>query len=112
MLIQYKCCFCLKTYDWYDGLYENPNYDSQKKRIADKNGESYPEKPGVFVNTNAITLCCVEPVDDNIHNPNPLSAKPVDGNGDVYINLCPACMRKILDNTHLIDENTDAWGCI
>ena len=75
MLIRYKCCFCLKTYDWYDGLYENPDYDSQKKRIADKNGESYPEKPGVFVNTNAITLCCVEPVDDNIHNPNPLSAK-------------------------------------
>ncbi len=112
MLIQYKCCFCLKTYDWYDGLYENPNYDSQKKRIADKNGESYPEKPGVFINANAITLCCVEPVDDNIHNPNPLSAKPVDGNGDVYINLCQACMRKILDNVHLIDENTDAWDSV
>lgn len=70
------------------------------------------KSPAFFVNTNAITLCCVEPVDDNIHNPNPLSAKPVDGNGDVYINLCPACMRKILDNTHLIDENTDAWGSI
>ena len=35
------------------------------------------------------------------------------GSGCSYFkNLCPACMRKILDNTHLIDENTDAWGSI
>lgn len=105
MNILYKCCFCEKQYDWYDGIYENPNYDSEEATKARRNGTEYSEDHGTFIAANSIILKQVAPVDDRI-NGTPLTAiSPACF--DIYINICEDCMRKILDNLHIYDGT--AW---
>lgn len=103
MNIMYKCCFCKKVYEWYEGLYENPKYSYLDERKAEHQGEEYSEKPGIFIGANAILLERVIVNDDSI------DAETLDDNMGVHINLCPNCMRKLLDNYH--DESgNNAWN--
>lgn len=110
MNIMYKCCFCQKIYDWYDGLYENPEYKSEDALKARRDGKEYAEKPGVFINANSFILKKFCPLPDRENDK--LIVDPADGNlEDLVINLCPDCMRKLLDNYR--DENGDnAWNTV
>lgn len=109
MMIQYKCCFCQKNYDWYDGIYENPNYDDDKARLAKRKGEEYEEKRGVFIKANGFTLNFIPPIDDSARNAEGIEPELADGNLGCLINICPDCMRKLLDNLHPFDEDNNAW---
>lgn len=103
MNIMYKCCFCSNIYEWYEGLYENPKYNYLDERKAERQGEEYSEKPGVFISANSILLEQVIVNDDDI------GAETLDGNMGVHINLCPDCMRKLLDSYRDAGGN-DAWN--
>lgn len=109
MNILYKCCFCEKQYDWYDGIYENPNYNLEEEFKAKRNKMEYGESPGVFIVANSIALKNVAPVDDRI-NGEALKVANVNGNLSVYINICKDCMRKIIDNLHMDDDS--AWNVV
>lgn len=109
MMIEYKCCFCRKSYEWYGGIYENPNYDEIKERKARRQGEEYNEDSGVYIGANGFTLCCINPINDNIDAREPIKIESVGGNLDVYMNMCPECMRKVLDNLFPDDERHNAW---
>lgn len=111
MRMKYQCCFCSALYDWYEGLQENPKYDYFDKIRAEEKGEKYNEEPGVWIPANSIILRMVEPIHDGIDDEVALEDKPVGGNLDVYLNICPDCMRKLLDNLHPYDE-ADAWSSI
>ena len=113
MLIAYKCCFCRKTYDWYDGLYENPKYDyDEKRRVERQEGKEYPEKSGIFVKVNGMLLKFLRPISDTADGTTETTAEPADGNLDAFINVCPDCMRKILDNLYCTDSESNAWDAV
>lgn len=109
MNVMYKCSFCEKTYEWYDGIYENPNYDFTERRKAEREGKEYSEEAGVFVNANSFVLKRFEPLPEK--DGENFKAEEADGNLEgLYINICPDCMRKLLDNLHL--EGISAWDFI
>lgn len=108
MIIDYKCCFCGKSYEWYGGIYENPKYNINDKLKAGRSGEEYNEKAGVYIPANGFTLCKINPIDDGIDAQKTIEVERVGGNLDLYINICPECMRKLLDNLHPCDDN-NAW---
>lgn len=105
MNIMYKCCFCQKVYEWYDGLYENPRYNFDERRKAERQGKEYPEKSGVFISANAILLEQVIVNNDNI------GVETLDDNMGVHINLCPDCMRKLLDS-YRDESGNSAWDSV
>lgn len=109
-MIEYRCCFCRKIYDWYDGIYENPKYDSQAERIARHKGEAYTEEPGGFIAVNGFTLCRILPVNDGVSAGCAIEAEPANGNLNVYLNICPDCMRKMLDNLYPEHSDENAWS--
>lgn len=111
MRMKYQCCFCSALYDWYEGLNENPKYNYSDKIKAERKGEKYNEESGVWIPANSFTLCMMEPINDNIDNEIALNVKPVGGCLDIYLNICPNCMRKILDNLHPYGDG-DAWSSI
>lgn len=112
MNIEYKCCFCRKSYDWYSGLYENPKYNIYDELKARRRGEEYNEEKGVYIPANGFTLCKINPIDDRIDAKEAIEIDRVGGNLDLYINICPDCMRKLLDNLYANDSNINAWGTI
>lgn len=105
MNIMYKCCFCQQVYDWYEGLYENPKYDLAEKRKAERQGKEYSEHPGIFISANAIRLEQVIVNDDGI------GVETLDDNDNmgVHINMCPDCMRKLLDS-YRDESGNNAWS--
>ena len=66
MMIEYKCCFCKNSYSWYEGLYENPNYNIMDELKARRNGQEYKEKAGTYIQANGIKLCVIQPLNDTI----------------------------------------------
>lgn len=115
MNIMYKCQFCGKVYDWYDGLYENPKYNPNEASLALRKRENYPEKRGAHIYVNGLVLKYIKPIDDRVDGEG-ITAKPAtlrrhypaEGNLNVYINLCPDCMRKIIDNLKF-NGDCKAW---
>lgn len=101
MNIMYKCCFCQQVYDWYEGIYENPKYDFGEQRKAKRQGKEYSEKSGIFISANAIRLEQVIVNDDDIGVETP-------DNNIGHINMCPDCMRKLLDN-YRDGSGNNAW---
>lgn len=101
MNVMYKCCFCQNVYEWYDGLYENPKYNLRDERTAERQGKEYPEKSGFFIGANAILLERVFVSDNDV------SAETLDD----HFNMCPDCMRKLLNSYH-DGSNNGAWGSI
>ena len=112
MMIEYKCCFCRNPYEWYEGLYENPKYSVYEEIKARRRGEKYKEEKGVYIPANGFTLCSINPIDDGIGAANPIEVNKVGGNLDVYINICPKCMRKLLDNLCADGSGGNAWETI
>ncbi len=110
MGIYYKCCFCRKNYEWYEGLYENPNYNEDDARKARRRGEEYEEEAGTYVKANGFTLCRIDPINDSIDAKEPISVTNLDSNLSVYLNVCRDCMRKILDNLYPEGNKTNAWN--
>lgn len=102
MNIMYKCCFCQQVYEWYDGLYENPKYDFHEERKVERQGKEYSEKPGIFISANAILLEQVIASDDGI------CVETLEDNMGVHINMCPDCMRKLL-NSYRDGGGNNAW---
>lgn len=89
MNIMYKCSFCKNVYDWYEGVHENPNGS------------------GVFVKANSFILKSVDPIDVDEDGAVGGTAQECQEGLNTYINLCPDCMRKLLDNLHINGNN--AW---
>lgn len=106
MIQIFKCCACLKAYDWYEGIYENPKYDSDAAcRARLKEGE-YEEESGVFIRSNGIQLKFAEPTISSEES----EFSDADGNlAGCFINLCPECLRKLMDNIHPYDVHGNAW---
>ena len=111
MLMKYQCCKCRKIYNWYDGVYQNPEYDSFKAMKAKHNNEEYPES-GIFIDANAFVLKKFEPVPekegekfDELEDPH--------GNLDgMIINLCEDCMRELLMNIYPENDNANCFETI
>lgn len=103
MNVMYKCSFCGKIYEWYGGLYENEKYSFDEKRKAERKGEEYNEDSGVLINANAFVLKRFAPLPE--YEGEEMEVDEADGNLEgAVINLCPDCMRKLLDNIKINDE--------
>lgn len=87
MNIMYKCCFCAKPYDWYEGVRKDPENEA-----------------GAFIKANSFVLTRVDPIDINIGG---ATVQSDDDVLDTYINLCPNCMRKLLDNIRI--DGSKVW---
>lgn len=75
--MKYQCSYCKKLYDWYDGVYDDP------------------EERDVFINANCFVLRKFDPVPEA--DGERLTVNTVGGNlDDTVINLCPECMRGLL----------------
>lgn len=109
MMIEYRCCFCRELYDWYEGIYKNPNYNLREEIKARRKGEEYTEKSGNFIAVNGFTLCQIQPINDNVSADCAIEAEPPKGNLNVYLNVCPKCMREILNNLYPTYKNVSAW---
>ncbi len=101
MNIMYKCCFCQNIYEWYDGLYENPKYNFHDECTAKHQKKEYPEESGFYISANAILLAKV--ITDDVG----LNVETLNTN----INMCPDCMRKLLNSYH-DGSNNSIWGSI
>lgn len=109
MNIKYICSFCDTPYDWYSGIYENPGWtelDDKEKRKIEKAGGTYEKTPGIFIEANAFRLYVIEP-DDDRKTPTIREVRQPRNNLDTYMNICPVCMRKLLDNLKIDSES--AW---
>lgn len=103
MLMKYQCSFCKKMYDWYEGVYENPSFESNK---AHKDG--YDVKPGVFVKANSFVLKSFQPIPG--YSSEKLDVDEADGNLEgMVINLCSDCMRELLRTTYPSNEDRDCF---
>lgn len=96
MNIMYKCSFCGKHYDWYGGVYENEG-DTESENEG---------KSGTLVKANSFVLTRVAPLDITTTSASVVAEKPNSGL-DTYINLCSACMHKLLDNLRI--DGLTAW---
>ena len=112
MMVEYKCCFCQKLYDWYEGIYKNPDYSFRDKMKAHKNGNEYNEEPNGYIAVNGFTLCRIDPIDDTVCAEKAINAEPAPGNLNIYLNICPDCMRKMLNNRHLTSNGGNPWNII
>jgi hypothetical protein len=80
-----KCNICLKPYDWYDGISDN----------------------GQYIKTNSIKFTHTLPLElDENGKPEAIEADEVDYDIDMYIDLCPECMNKLLKQVHTDSNNT------
>lgn len=108
MRVKYKCCFCDSLYDWHEGLYSNPKYDFAEESKARRDGREYAERSGCLINANSILFACHAPVPDKQSE-----IMDVEMAGEnlenVVINICPDCMRKLLDNCNPSTDNFNAW---
>lgn len=73
----YKCDFCSKPYEWYEGVHND------KKR---------------FCSANSLQFVCYSPFDSSVDGEQcrTLDESPVNPVPDV-IDVCPECMHKLLD---------------
>lgn len=107
MRIKYKCSFCNELYDWYDGLYENAEYSFADERKAERQGAEYTVEKGVFISVNGFVLKRANPIDTNAE------IQEADGNlQGLFINLCPDCMRKLLDKIKPESEFDSVWDYV
>ena len=110
MLMKMQCCKCRKIYNWYEGVYENPEYDYREAMKKKRNNEEYVSG-GVFIDANAIVLkkaappVCKEGETQDVSDPS--------GNLDgMIINLCEDCMRELLMNIYPESENNNCFATI
>lgn len=82
MKVEYKCCICGKSYDWYEGVHEN-----------------LEENSGIFVPANSIVVKSFAPLPECEGEKLEFCADPSLGNkytNEVIVNLCENCMHKLL----------------
>lgn len=84
MRLVYKCCMCKSLYDWYDC-------------ISDRKGITQPVNCVTLDNFAAIGDCYGNQI---THNEN----EPLDNLDGKIFNLCPDCMKKLIDELYPIDE--------
>jgi hypothetical protein len=80
-----RCNFCLKPFDWYDGINDN----------------------GKYVETNSIRFTHTLPLEiDGNGIAETIEEGEIDRDLDMYIDVCPECMRKLLKSVHTDSKNT------
>lgn len=99
-MVEYKCDLqldgnCTLHYRYYSGVYENPDYDTQKYLAAKRAKKPYNVSPGNYTEVNSIRLCSIEPLDtakdfEKIEESS--SEYPINR----YFNVCPNCMRALV----------------
>lgn len=110
MLMKMQCCKCRKTYNWYDGVYENPEYDYREAMRKRHNNEEYISG-GTFIKANAIVLKKAEPHPDREGEVQEVES--TDGNlNECVINLCEDCMRDLLTNIFPSSENLNCFEMV
>ncbi len=103
MNIMYKCQLCKKTYEYYEEVYQNPSFDPMKKIRAKRKGEEYTEESGGIIKANGIMLKNFS----DFRQDGAITEQYTGRELDIYINLCPDCMRKLLDNLDF--SGTSPW---
>ena len=106
MQIVYKCCKCGEIYEWYDTLYENPEWEKiDFKTKQAMSPEERMKAAGVSIKANCFILKAFTPCDDKDTQVN-----DTDGNlKGAVINLCGDCMRKLLDEIHPFYDSGNCW---
>ena len=111
MLMKMQCCKCRKIYNWYEGVYQNPGYNSFEALKAKRNNKEYPDS-GIFIDANAFVLKKIEPVPDKEGQEFDEPKDPHGNLNGMIINLCEDCMRDLLMNIYPESENNNCFGTI
>ena len=110
MNVKLQCCKCRKTYDWYEGVYKNPDYDFMEAMRKRKNNEEYVDS-GIFVKANCFILKRAEPCPEKAGEKQEIE----NANGNLeeqIINLCDDCMRDLLTNIFPSSENLNCFEMV